>query len=87
MNMSALHSLQPAALWPLLKEAASDWSHDRAPRLGAALAYYTVFSIVPLLIIMIAVIGLVFGQEAAQGAIMQNIASLVGEQNAARSKT
>lgn len=83
---AALRSLRPSTLWPLLKEAASDWSHDRAPRLGAALAYYTVFSIVPLLIIIIAVIGLVFGQEAAQGAIMQQIANLVGEQSAATIK-
>jgi len=67
---------------PLLKEAVADWSQDHAPRLGAALAYYTVFSIVPLLIIIIAVIGLVFGQEAAQSAIMQQIAGLVGEQSA-----
>jgi membrane protein len=79
---ATLRSLSTATLWPLLKEAASDWSHDRAPRLGAALAYYTVFSIVPLLVIMIAVIGLVFGQEAAQGAIMEHIASMVGEQSA-----
>ncbi|HET9313166.1 MAG TPA: YhjD/YihY/BrkB family envelope integrity protein, partial [Nitrospira sp.] len=58
------------SLWHLLKEAASDWSHDRAPRLGAALAYYTVFSIVPLLIVIIALIGLFFGEDAAQSAIM-----------------
>ena len=74
------------AFWQLVKEAASDWSHDRAPRLGAALAYYTVFSLVPLLIIIIALIGLVFGQEAAQSAIMAQIAHLVGEQSAAAIK-
>ena len=51
-------------LWPVLKKAAADWSHDRAPRLGAALAYYTIFSMVPLLIVIIAIIGLVFGEEA-----------------------
>lgn len=80
---TVLSSIKRRALWPLIKEAASDWSQDRAPRLGAALAYYTVFSIVPLLIIIIAVIGLVFGREAAQGAIMQQIAGLLGEQSAA----
>jgi membrane protein len=63
-------AFKPRALWHLLKEAASDWSRDRAPRLGAALAYYTVFSIVPLLIVIIALIGLFFGQDAAQSAIM-----------------
>ena len=57
------------AFWQLIKEAASDWSHDRAPRLGAALAYYTIFSMVPLLVVIIALIGVVFGEEAAQSAI------------------
>src|SRR5262245_39602865 len=75
-------TFNPRALWHLLKEAAADWSHDRAPRLGAALAYYTVFSLVPLLVVVIGVIGLVFGEEAAQSAILSQIATLVGEQSA-----
>lgn len=86
MNSRWYSGMRPKELWGLLKEAAADWSHDRAPRLGAALAYYTVFSIVPLLIIIIAIIGLVFGQEAAQSAIMQQIAGLIGEQSAAAIK-
>ena len=81
-----LSAIRPKELWHLAKEAAADWSHDRAPRLGAALAYYMVFSIVPLLIIIIAMIGLVFGKEAAQGVIIQQIAGLVGEQSAAAIK-
>lgn len=72
----------PKQLWPLLKVSAADWSHDHAPRLGAALAYYTIFSMVPLLII-IAIIGLVFGQDAAQSTIMGYISGLVGPQSAA----
>jgi len=72
--------------WPVLKAAAADWNHDRAPRLGAALAYYTTFSIVPLLIVIIAIIGLVFGQEAAQSAIMDQISNLIGPQSAAAVK-
>ena len=72
--------------WSVLKAAASDWSHDRAPRLGAALAYYTTFSMVPLLIVIIAIIGLVFGQEAAQSAIMDQISTLIGPQSAAAIK-
>jgi uncharacterized BrkB/YihY/UPF0761 family membrane protein len=52
---------------------------DKAPRLGAALAYYTVFSVAPLLIIAIAVAGLVFGADAAQGSIVTQIRGLVGE--------
>lgn len=72
--------------WPILKAAANDWSHDRAPRLGAALAYYTTFSMVPLLIVIIGIIGLVFGQEAAQSAIMDQISNLIGPQSAAAIK-
>ncbi len=79
-------AFKPQTLWRLVKEAASDWSHDRAPRLGAALAYYTVFSLVPLLVVIIAVIGLVLGQDAAQSAILSQIANLVGEQSAAAIK-
>jgi membrane protein len=74
--------LRPASLWGMLKQTFTDWSNDKVPRLGAALAYYTVFAIVPLLVIIIAIIGLVFGQEAAQSYIIQQIAGLVGEQSA-----
>ena len=73
---------QLQTFWRLLKEAAFEWMRDRASRLGASLAYYTVFSIVPFLVIMIALIGLVFGQEAAQSAIIDQIAHLLGEQSA-----
>ena len=79
-------ALKPRMMWLLMKDAASDWSRDRAPRLGAALAYYTVFSLVPFLVVVIAVIGLVFGEEAAQSAILSQIAELVGEQTAAAIK-
>jgi membrane protein len=79
-------AFKPRTLWHLIKEAAADWSHDRAPRLGAALAYYTVFSLVPFLVVVIALIGMVFGQEAAQSAILSQIATLVGEQSAAAIK-
>ena len=47
----------------LFPEAFREWYNDRAPRLGAALAYYTVFSIAPLLVIVIAISALVFGEE------------------------
>ncbi|MCC2640132.1 MAG: putative rane protein [Nitrospira sp.] len=76
----------PAAMWDLLKQTFAQWSKDKVPRLGAALAYYTVFSIVPLLVIIIAMIGLVFGQEAAQGYILQQLETLLGEQSAAAIK-
>jgi membrane protein len=66
--------------WSLLKETANDWLEDKAPRLGAALAYYTVFSLAPLLLIAIAVAGFFFGQDAARDQIAQEIQGLVGEQ-------
>ena len=74
--------LQPAMIWSLLRQTFSAWGNDKVPRHGAALAYYTVLSIVPLLIVIIALIGLVFGKEAAQGYILDQIANLVGPQSA-----
>ncbi len=68
----------PRALLALLKEAYGDWSEDKASRLAAALAYYTAFSVAPLLLITIAVAGLVFGREAAQGRILGQLEGLMG---------
>jgi membrane protein len=74
--------LQPAQLWTLLKDTFAAWSRDKVPRHGAALAYYTVLSLIPLLVVIIAMIGLIFGRDAAQGYIMEQIGSLVGPQSA-----
>lgn len=68
-----------STLFAIVKEAALQWRADKAPRLGAALAYYTIFSLAPLLVIMIGVASLIFGQEAAQGQITAQINHLVGE--------
>ena len=66
--------------WHILKITAAKSNQDKLPRLGAALAYYTVFSIVPMLIIIISVVGLAFGQDAAQGYIFDQLSSgLFGE--------
>jgi membrane protein len=72
-----------AGIWLLLKETTNEWIEDRVPRLGAALAYYTIFAVVPLLIVVISVAGLFFGPQAAQGEILRQIGSLVGERSAA----
>lgn len=56
-------------IFRLFKDAFDEWNEDKAPRLAAALSYYTVFSIAPLLIVVIAVAGLVWGQDAVQGRI------------------
>jgi membrane protein len=66
----------------LLKETFAEWNKDKASRLAAALAYYTIFSIAPLLMIAIAVAGAVFGEEAARGEIVAQIEGLVGEAGA-----
>jgi membrane protein len=63
----------------MLREAASEWLEDKAPRMGAALAYYSVFSVAPLLLIVIAVAGHVFGREAAEGRIVEQIRGTVGD--------
>jgi membrane protein len=70
------------ASWQLLKASAQAWNDDYAASMGAALAYYTTFSLAPLLIIVIAVAGLVFGREAASGEIAAQLSSLVGEPGA-----
>jgi membrane protein len=64
--------------WTLLKETFSEWSNDKAPRLGAALSYYTIFALAPLLLVVIAVAGLVFGRKAAQGQLLAQISGVVG---------
>ena len=69
-------------LWELLQETWNAWTTHRAPRAGAALAYYTIFSLAPLLVIVIAVAALVFGQEAAQGKIVTEIQGVVGVESA-----
>src|SRR5918999_5984261 len=71
------------SLWPLVKTTFSGWTEDKAPRLGAALAYYTVFSIAPLLVIAIGIAGLFFGDKAARGQIAEQVEGLIGEQGAA----
>lgn len=66
----------------LLKEAFQEWQEDKVSLLAAALAYYTVFSITPLLVIAIAIAGAVFGQDAAKGEILEQVNGLVGDQGA-----
>ncbi|MEO8628751.1 MAG: YihY/virulence factor BrkB family protein [Betaproteobacteria bacterium] len=67
----------------LSKAAVSGWKQDFAPSMGAALAYYTVFSIAPLLIIAIAIAALAFGQQAAQHEILAQARDLMGAEGAA----
>ena len=68
--------------WGLVKGAASAWIDDYAPSMGAALAYYTMFSIAPLLLIVISIAGLAFGQEAARGELLVQLRGMMGEEGA-----
>ena len=69
-------------VWGALKETFNDYIEDNALSRGAAIAYYTILSIGPVLVICIAIAGLVFGQEAAQGAIVGQLQGLMGDQAA-----
>jgi membrane protein len=74
--------MSPKSLYLLARTAFTNWKNDYAPSMGAALAYYTVFSIAPLLVIVIAVAALIFGPDAAQAAIMDQARGLIGENGA-----
>jgi membrane protein len=66
----------------LFWKAIQAWQADKAPQLGAALAYYTLFAIAPVLLVVIAIAGAVFGEEAVRGEIVGQIDGLIGEQGA-----
>jgi membrane protein len=68
--------------WRLLRDTAGDWYQDRAQRLGAALAFYTLFALAPGFVILVPLTGLVLGAQAAQGHIVDQIASLIGRPGA-----
>jgi membrane protein len=72
-----------ASLFSLCRQAINAWMDDYAPSMGAALAYYTLFSIAPLLLIVISIAGLVFGPDAARGHIFAELRDLMGEDGAA----
>ncbi|MEM8808156.1 MAG: YihY/virulence factor BrkB family protein [Cyanobacteria bacterium P01_G01_bin.38] len=74
-------------IWRLLKETFKEWSDDKASRLAAALAYYTMFSLAPLLVIVIAIAGFFFDKAAVQAQLTQQIQSLVGSEGAAFAQT
>ena len=69
-------------IWLLLKITFSQWRQDQASVMAAALAYYTVFSLAPLLIIVIAIAGAVFGEQAAKGELVMQMQGLIGKEGA-----
>ena len=68
--------------WTLFKDTAANWSAHKDARQGAALAYYSVFSLGPLMVIAIAIAGLVFGQEAVRGQVGAQLQGLLGDTGA-----
>ena len=71
-----------ADAWALVKDTVTGFIDDSELSRGASIAYYTLFSIAPVLLIIVAIAGLVFGCEAAQGAIVGQLSGLMGEQTA-----
>lgn len=74
--------MSPKQMWRLLKETVQEWQQDKASRLAAALAYYTVFSLAPLLVLVIAIAGSIFGTESARNQLTSQIQGLVGSSGA-----
>lgn len=70
-------------IWETIKETGSDWLDDNASRLAAALAYYALLSLAPLLIIAVAVSGFFFGPDAARGRVAEELGNVVGAEAAA----
>lgn len=76
--------MRTLVLWLQLgREAVSSWIDDYAPSMGAALSYYTVFSLAPLLVIVVSLAGLVFGEEAVRGEVLAQLSGLMGREAAA----
>lgn len=69
--------------WQLISEAAADWAEDKASQLGAAMAFYSILSLAPLIVIVIAIAALVFGEEEAKSQIATQMQGLMGEEGAA----
>ncbi len=70
------------AIAGLFKAAAMNWVKDYAQSMGAALAFYTIFSIAPLLLIVIAIAGSIFGEDAARGEIYGQLQGMLGSHGA-----
>ncbi|MEO8130159.1 MAG: YihY/virulence factor BrkB family protein [Bryobacteraceae bacterium] len=69
-------------IWSLLKQTFSAWNEHEAPRLGAALAFYTILSLAPLVILVIAILALVYGHSTAQNQLLGQVESTIGQQGA-----
>ena len=75
------------AIKELLGQTWKEWQKDDATRIGAALAYYTTFSLAPLLVVATSVAGLVYGKDAAEGEVTKQLTNMLGEQGADQVQT
>ena len=80
-------ALEKTSTWHLLKTTMLEWNEDNVAHLAAALAYYTFFSLVPLVIVATTIAGAVFGQEAARGELVNQITFYVGYDSASLIQT
>jgi membrane protein len=69
-------------VWHLLRDTVAGFVEDDALSRGAAIAYYTLFSLAPILLLAIAIAGLAFGRDAARGAIVEQLSGLMGGKSA-----
>jgi membrane protein len=74
--------MSPSHAWAIARQAVTAWNNDYAASMGAALSYYTLFSIAPLILIVLALAGFAFGDEAARGEIFEQLRDLMGAQGA-----
>jgi membrane protein len=81
-HLKQFSRLRPTEILAALKETVSEWSNDNVPRLGASLAFYTLLSLAPLLVVVVAIAALVYGKQAAQGQLFWQIRGLMGEEGA-----
>ena len=74
--------MKPSELWGVVKQTVTEWNDDQSSTLAAALSYYTIFSIAPMLIIAVALVGFFFGTHAAQEEIKSQLTGLMGTSGA-----
>lgn len=76
-----------AQAWTTLKQTAQEWSDDNVSRLAAALSYYALLSLAPLLLVVVAIVGLVLGEEQGRAHVIRAIGGMVGRQGVATIET
>ncbi len=75
-------NISPKGIWTFTKDVFDKFIDDKCPKLGAALSFYTIFSVAPIIVISISVAALIFGKEAASGEVVAQIQGLVGYEGA-----